>query len=113
MRGIEIVLLRVVVGGGGYDYEIGVAVGRGTVERGSEVERLLGQIALDIFILDGRLAPVDHIHLFGDDVNGRHVVVLGQQRGDTHPHVACSGHRYVVFLFHLLRFQCVRDYNIP
>ena len=103
VRGVEVVLLGVVVGGGGYDNEIGIAVGRGAVECGREVERLFGQIALDVVVLDGRPAPVDHLHLFGDDVDGRYMVVLGQQRGDAHPHVARPGHRYVVFLFHLLK----------
>ena len=100
VRGIEIVLLGVVVGGGGYDHEIGVAVGRRAVECGSEVERLFSKVALDVLVLDGRLPAVDHVNLFGNDVDGRHVVVLGQQRGDAHPHVARPGHRYVVFLFH-------------
>ena len=53
MAGVKIVLYRVVVGRGGDDHEVGVGIGPATVEGGGEQQRLLGQVALDIVVLDG------------------------------------------------------------
>ena len=50
--GIEEVGFRVVVGGGGDDHEVGVAVGFLLVEGGLEVERLFGEVAFEFAILD-------------------------------------------------------------
>ena len=50
--GVEEILYRVVVGRCSDDDDVGIAVGRGTVEGGSEVEVLLGEVFFDILILD-------------------------------------------------------------
>ena len=52
MAGVKIVLYGVVVGRGGDDHEVGVGIGLTAVEGGGELQRLLGQIALDIVVLD-------------------------------------------------------------
>ena len=97
MARVEIVLLRVVVGRRGDNHEVGIAVGGGPVEGGREVQVLLREVLLDIFILYGRLAPVDHIDLLGDDVDGFHLMVLAEQCGDAQSHVASAGYRYFNF----------------
>ena len=76
MGGVEEVLVRVIVGGGGDDDEVGLAVCGTPIEGGGEVEGLLGEVALDILVLDGGLALVDEIDFFGDDINGDYFVML-------------------------------------
>ena len=53
MAGVKIVLYGVVVGRGGDDHEVGIGISPAAVEGGGEQQRLLGQVALDIVILDG------------------------------------------------------------
>ncbi len=53
MAGVKIVLYGVVVGRGGDDHEVGISIGPAAVEGGGEQQRLLGQVALDIVVLDG------------------------------------------------------------
>ena len=89
--GIEEVLDRVVVGRRGDDDELRVPVGCGAVEGGGEAEGLLGEVFLDVFVLDGADAAVEHVYLLRDDVHGGDVVVLGQQGGDAQAHVAGAG----------------------
>ncbi len=57
--GVEVVFDRVVVGGGRYDNEIGVAVCRRAVEGRCQIEILLGKVFLDVLVLDGGFAGVD------------------------------------------------------
>ena len=80
--GIEVILLAVVVGGRGDDHEVCVAIRRLGVQRRRQVEFLLRQILLDVFVLNGRLSAVDLLHLFREDVHGCDVVMLRQQGGD-------------------------------
>ena len=90
--GVEEVFDGVVVCRRGDDDEVGIAVGGGAVEGGGEVEVLLGEVFFDILVLDGRNTPVDFLHLFGDDIDGRHPVVLRQQRGDAQTDIARTGY---------------------
>ena len=92
MAGVEVVLYRVVVGGGGYHHKVGVGIGCTAVEGGGEVERLFSQILFNVVVLYGRDVAVEFFHLFGHHVNGCHVMVLRQQGGNTQTHVACAGH---------------------
>jgi len=92
--GVEEVLDGVVVGGGCDDDEIGIAVGRGAVEGGREVQVFLGKIFLDVIILYGRFLPVDLLYFFGYDVHGHYLLVLSQEGGDAESYVACSGDCY-------------------
>ena len=57
--GVEVVFDRVVVGGGGYDDEVGIAVCLGTVEGGGQIEILFCEVFLDVLVLNGRFARVD------------------------------------------------------
>ena len=91
-RGVKEIFLAVVVRRRGDDHKVGVAVGGAAVQRGHKVQRLFGEVFLDVFVLDGRLAAVDLFHLFGQDIHRRHMVVLRQQRRDGQPHIAGTGH---------------------
>ena len=70
------------------------------IERGAEIERLLGKILFDIFVLDGRLPTVDPIDARCVDIDSRHQVVLGQKRCDAQSDVARAGYSDAV-LFHM------------
>ena len=86
--GIEVVLLAVVVGRRGDDHEVRIPIRRFGVQRGGQVEFLFREILLNVFVLNGRLAAVDLLHLLRDDVHGRDVVMLRQQRGDGQADIA-------------------------
>ena len=107
--GVEEVLLWVVVGGGGNDNEVGIAVCLSAVEGCAQVQLFLGQVFLDILILNGRYAVVDFLDFLGDDVNGYNFVVLCQQSGDTQSYISCSCDCYFhcSCLFLLFMLQCV------
>ena len=89
---VEVVLHRVVVGRGGYHHEIGVPVGRCPVEGRHEVKVLLRKVFLDVVILDRGFPAVDQVHLFGDDVHRRYMVVLAQKGRDAQAYVAGAGY---------------------
>ena len=59
VAGIEIVLYRVVVGGGCNDHEVRINVCFGPVQGGGQVQVLFRQVFFDVIVLDGRLALVD------------------------------------------------------
>lgn len=89
--GIEEVLRAVIVGGGRDDYEIGVAVCAFAIQRGDEVQLLLGEVLLDVIVLDRGLAVIDHVDLCRNDVHGSDLMVLGQQRRQAQAHIAGTG----------------------
>ena len=76
--GVEIVFRRIVVRWRGNHHEVGIFVGRIGIQCGRQSQGFLAQILLDVIVLNGRLAMVDEVNLFGNDVNGRHFVVLCQ-----------------------------------
>ena len=79
--GVEEVLLAVVVWvGGGDDDELGVAVACLLIEGGLQRQRLVGQIILDIVVLDGRHLVVDKVDTRGDNVDSGDVIMLCQKR---------------------------------
>ena len=88
---VEEVLFRVVVGRGGDHDEGGVAVGGAPVERRDEVQRLLGQVAFQVLVLDRALPAVDFFDFFRDDVHGHHFVVLGEERRDAQADISGAG----------------------
>ena len=92
--GVEEVALWVVVGGRGDDHEVGIAIGRGTIKGGGETERFLGEKFFDVFVLNGRFAMIDFVHLLGHNVHGSHLVVLGKEGGNTQTYVARTGYGY-------------------
>lgn len=77
--GVEVVGFRVVIGGRGNDHEIGTGKSLALVERGFQVERLVGEEILDFGVDDRRFSPVEHIHLGGQDVEGDDFIMLGEQ----------------------------------
>ena len=90
--GVEEVLDGVVVGGGGDDHEVGVAVGGAAVEGGGEPQFFFGEVFLDVLVLYGGDAAVDLVYFLGYDVHGGDVVVLRQEGGDAQAYVACACH---------------------
>ena len=88
---VEVVPHRVVVGRGRDDHVVGIPVGGLPVQGGHQVQVLLSQVFLYIFVLDGGFPAVDKVHLFRDDVHGGDVVVLAQQRRDAQADVAGAG----------------------
>ncbi len=91
--GIEIVGLRVVVGGGRDDDEVSAGVGISLVQRGTKVEGLVDQEVLDLFVFNRRFFLVQHRHLLGDDVQADNFVVLSKQDAVGETHVASTGDR--------------------
>lgn len=89
---IEIVLHRVVVGGGSYHDKISVAVGLRSIERDGQVQLLFRQVLFDVIVLYGRLTLVNQVYLLGYHVNSRHLVALAEKGGYTKSYVAGSGH---------------------
>ena len=78
VMGVEEVPQGVVVGGCSYDNIVGILVGRSTIEGGGEVELLLGEILLDVVVLNGGTTVVDHVNLLGDDIYCCYLIVLGE-----------------------------------
>ncbi len=76
VTGIEEVLDRVVVGRRGDDDEVGARVSRPGVQGRGEIQLLLGQIFLDILVLNGADPVVDLFDLLGNHVHGHDGVPL-------------------------------------
>ena len=93
--GVEEVLLGVVVSGGGDDHEVGIAVTGLLVEGRLEAQRLVGEIILDVVVLNGRLFMVHQINAFGNDVDSGDIIMLGQQSGDGKTDIAGTGNRNI------------------
>ena len=95
MRGVEEILLGVVVGRGGDDDEVGVAVGRAGVQRGGQPQRPGGEVFLDLLVLDRADAVVDLVDLLGDHVHRHHLVVLREEGGEAEAYVTGAGDCYL------------------
>ena len=131
MGGVEVVLHRVVVGGGGDHHEVGVGIGRFAVEGGDEgamaslcsligahagQEAAVAEVFLDVVVLDGRDTAVEFLDFLGDDIDCRHMVVLGQQGGNAQADVACAGHgdldifeiTHIFDYFYSICYNCTR-----
>ena len=93
-RGVEEVLLGVVVGGGSDDHKLGIAIAGLLVEGGLKREGLVGQIILDVVVLDGRLFMVHQVDALGDDIDSGDIIMLCQQSGDTQTYItgSCNGY---------------------
>ena len=100
--GVEVVLLRVVVGRSGNDNKVGVLVGSCAVKRRCKVQlardscllvvpEFTSEIFLNIFVLDRADTFVDFFDFFRDYVHGCHLVVLREQSRDAQAHIASSG----------------------
>ena len=85
--GVEVVLLRVVVGRSGNDHKVGVLVGSCAVKRRCKVQlardscflviaKFTSEIFLNVFVLNRADAVVDFFDLFRNNVHGCHLVVL-------------------------------------
>ena len=104
VRRVKVILYRVIVGGSGDYHEVRVLVCAFSVSSGCQMQFLFRQIFFDIFILNRRFPPVDHVHLFRNHVHRSHLVVLAQQGCDAEAHIARSGYGYfqVFKVFHII-----------
>ncbi len=99
--GVEIVLDRIVVRRSRDDNEVGVRIGRGSVEGRRKVEFLFREILFDVFVLNRGNPVVDFLDLFRNHVNSRYLVVLRQESRDTQTDI--SGASYCDF--HFMRLE--------
>jgi len=79
--GVEIVGLGIVVGGGGDDDVVSASVGIEFVERCTEVQWLVGQKVLDLFVFDRGFFLIQQRDFLGNDIQRNDFVVLGQEDG--------------------------------
>lgn len=77
--GIESVGFGIVVCRCRDHHEICVSVGASRVGGCGQLQRLFGQPFADLFVLDWRHTVIDHIRPGRIEVNGSHLVLLGQQ----------------------------------
>ena len=80
-RGVKEIPPAVIIGRCGNDDNFRISVRRLCVHGGREIQILLSQILLYVFILDGRLPMVHHIHLFRNNIHRHHMVVLRKKSG--------------------------------
>ena len=71
-----LVLFLVIVRRCGHDHEIGIPVGASSVGRRGEVQISVREVVFDLLIDDRRLFIVDHLHLFRQHVDSRHLIML-------------------------------------
>ncbi len=79
--GIEVVGFRVVIGGGGNNHKACAHISFFFIRGGFEVKRFVGQEIFYFRIVNGRLFLVQQINLGLNNVQGHHLIVLGQQHG--------------------------------
>lgn len=87
---VEVVGLRIIVGGGGDDDVVSADISFLLVECRPQIERSGFKVFLDLVIDDGGFFAVDHAHLLGDDVERNHFIVLCKQDGVGESNVASS-----------------------
>ena len=92
-RGVEIILVRVIVRRGGDDDEVRTPVRVLRISGGTQVQVVVSQVLRDQGIDDRRLSVVDHRDAFGVDVDCNDTVVLGEQHCIGHADIAqsCDG----------------------
>ena len=84
---VEEVRLRVVVGRCRDQDDLGVRVRRGRIGRRGERELVVGEVVLELGVLDRRLTSLEGLDLVGVDVQHRDVVALGEEHGVGQPDV--------------------------
>lgn len=85
-------LLLAIIIGWRCDYDkVCIGVGLPRVQRGAQIKPFGCKVFVDIFILDGTLTPVNHVHLFFDDINSGNLVVLCKQHRNGQTNVSSSG----------------------
>ena len=89
-RSVEEVAMHVVVRRSSDHYEVGFRISFCSVESGGQMKRFFGKIALDVFVLNGRLSAIYHVDFLGHDVHGSYFVVLRQESGDAQTDIACT-----------------------
>ncbi len=87
-RRVEVVRLRVVVGGRGDDDEGRASVGVGRIRRRAQGQRLRREVILQLVVDDRGPALVDRLHPPAVEVEGCDLVVLGEDDGVGQAHVS-------------------------
>ena len=95
-RGVEVVLALVIVGGGSHNRVISTGICNGRISGGLEVQfhraiTLAIEEPRDLHIHNRAFAAVEHLHLFGHDVQRVHLVMLRQQQCHRQSHIAGTG----------------------
>ena len=89
--GVEVVAPRVVVGWRRDDDELGSGVRRLRIRGGGQVEGAAREVVGELWVDQGRLPPVDHVHPSLVEVHRPHPVVLGEDNGVGQAHVPEAG----------------------
>ena len=89
-RGVEEILLRVVIGRCRNHHKFGVGIGGFRIQRGGQIQRLLRKKAADLRILNGRNPIVNLRNFFRDNIHSGHFVMLRQQHRQRQPHIPGS-----------------------
>ena len=107
--GVKEVLLAVIVRGCRDDHEVRVRVRLLSIQSGGQVQLLLGEVLLDVLVLDRADAPVNLLDLLRDDVHRGDLVVLRQQRRKRQTHISGTGNsnlqRIKILHFYSLHFS--------
>jgi len=74
---VEVIALTIIVCRSGYDDIFRIFVRGLSIEGRSKIELFFCEIFLDVLILDGGLAVVEHLDFFGDNVYRDNFVMLG------------------------------------
>ena len=97
-RGVKMVSGGIIICRGGNHHKIRLFVCILPVCGSCQIQFLFCQIFFNIIILDGRLFPVDQLHLFRNNIHGINLVVLSQQSSHRQSHIPGSCHCYSQFV---------------
>ena len=89
-RGVEKILLRVIICRSSDNHHVGPTVSLIRIKSRLQVKILPGQITLDILVLYRRLTTVDHLHPLRHDVHRHYAMFNGDKRGYRHSHIPCT-----------------------
>ena len=92
MSGVEEILLRVVVGRNSNDDIFRILIGSLPIRRGRKIQISVLQIVFNELITDRRQMLIDQVHLITIHIHRDDLVVLCQQSGNTHAHIAHPRH---------------------
>ena len=103
---VEEVLLRIVVGRSRNHHELRIAICSLRIKSRYKVQFLLGEIFLNVFILDRRLTTIYHLHLFRHDIHSHDAVLLRQESRHRQSHISCSCYCNLHLIPFTLNFLC-------
>ena len=75
-RGVEEVLLAVVVGRCSDDNKICILISRFRIQRCNEIQVFFCKVLFDVFVLNRRLLLVDEVDFFRDNIHRHNLIML-------------------------------------